>query len=330
MTVQMGSVRNLGVGQETAGGTPVVPTHWIPITNGVVMPLVEYVEDLSNYGRQEQPHTAEQIVEDAVFNGDAVVRSDWIGVLLANIIGVPTSALAGGESVIYDHTFLYSNGQHVPMTVAMKDAITDELSSFAQVNSMELTVDAKEILRANLEIMGKSLVSDSNTVAYSTSAKRFPGTGVVVGYAADIAGLSSPTLITPNSLSLKFDQGLLMQHVLNSNTASKVINQTLRIEGEIELLQENNTLRDFVTDGTKKALAITITNPDTIGVGSNAAIAIQLADISFQSWETSDTLEDAATEKIGFVAHYDPTDASPQMLNVVLTNDEDGDDYRIA
>ena len=123
MTVQTGSVRNLGLGIETTGGTPVTPTKWVPITNGVLIPAVEYVEDLSNYGRMEQPHTAEQVSEDSIFNGDAVVRGDWIGIALANIIGAPTSELAGGESAVYEHTFLYTNGQHTPLSAAMKDAL---------------------------------------------------------------------------------------------------------------------------------------------------------------------------------------------------------------
>lgn len=331
MSAQVGALRNIAVGIETTGGTPVTPTHWIPIEEGHVIPETEYAEDNSNYGRIEKPVNSEVVSENAIGNFNAVVRNDWIGMFLANLIGVPTSALANGESAVWEHDFFVLNtNAHAPLSMVYKDGITDEVSSYSFVRSLNFHIAADDILRTTIETIGRQLASDSNTVAYATSkAYTFTGTHATVKFGTAISDLSGASAIGFHELDLTITADPLAHQVFNSATLDKAINQRLTIEGELSLLHEVNTYRDYVTDNTVKAMQFLVDRTaQQIGVGETPSMQLQLAELSFESWELTEGIDGAEIEKIGFKAHFDPSESTPQMINVVLTNEENGDNFR--
>lgn len=327
-----GAVRNIGVGLESTPGTLVTPTHWIPIEEGYVNPVVEYDEDQSNYGRQESPVSSDVVAEDAEFKGKAVVRNDWIGVLLAQIIGEPTSALAGGESAVWEHTFSYENDvAHTPMSMIMKSAIADEASAYSMVKSLTFTINAKSLLRVDIETIGRQLATDSNTVAYATSAAyKFKGSGATVKLGAAITNLSGATATKFHEISIKITPSILPHHVFNSITLDKTINQTLEVEIELKKVKEDNTFRDYFTDGTVKALQLDCTNSATIGSADNPQLRFQFAELSFEGYEETPGLREVVMETITCKAHFDPSESTPQMLNILLVNEEDGSNFTTA
>lgn len=326
MTNFPGSLRNIGIGVEATKGTAVTPDYWVPIIGGSVIPLVEYAEDDSNFGRLEGPAGADDVSEDAIIKFNANIRTDWFGSVCAQLFGDASSANV--ETTAYDHTFTFGNTvANNTLSIAQKDPNADEVAVYSMLNSMNLSCNAKGLVQGEFEFMGKQLASDSNTASYSRD-HRFNGPEVSIKFGAAITNLSGASAVGFHSFNINFNTNLLGHHVFGSKTADKFLQQSLTIEGELELLHTDNTYRDYFTDGTLTAMQIQMVGAGTVGAVSNPTITIQLAEVSFQSWEVSEGNRDIAIETIGFKAHYDPTESTPQMGNIVIRNDEDGTTYQ--
>lgn len=322
MTNFVGALRNVGIGRETTPGTLVSPSYWIPILSGSVKPIVEYAEDDSNFGRMESPVGDEVVSEDTMAKFEANVRSDWIGMIFASILNTPTSAAAAGETIVYEHTYAFSNATaHPTLTCTLKDTQATESAGYCMVSALNLSCEAKGLLKATVEIVGKALVSDSETVTYDTDY-RFKGTQCTIKFGAAISDLAGASAIPFHSFSIDFIPEILAHHAFNSVTLAKTLMQKLSVEGELELLMDNNTYRDYFTDGTVKAVEIRFLHTTGIGNAEFPELKIQLAEVSFTGWEPSEGIREAVMEKLKFKAHYDPTESTPQMLNVFITNKE--------
>lgn len=318
----IGRLRQVGLGKESTAGTAVDPVYWVQVESGSVIPDVEYQEDGGTVGRIEAPFQSEPIKENCITKFSAVARSDWLGYMLLGAMGTVSSATAGGESVVYEHDFTVENdNSHDSFTVVVTDSIGTEGSPYSMLNSLTLSCEAQGLLMCEAEFVGQQLTSDAGTPSYSTD-HIFKGSDGTLKLASAISGLSGANAIAFNKMSLTFEKNLVQHHGFGSITFDSNINTALRISGELELLYEATTYRDYVTDGTDQAMEISFQNSTTIGNAENPEILIQLAKASFEEFSVTEANDDIVIQTLGFKAQYDIDEGTPQMLNATLTNEE--------
>ena len=318
---QIGRLRQVGLGKESTAGTAVNPVYWIPVESGKVIPDVAYEEDGGTVGRIEAPFQSEPVKENCITQFECVARSDFMGYLLLAAFGTVSSATAGGESAVYEHSFTVQNdNDHDSFTVVVKDGIGTEGSPYSMLNTLSFNCDAAGLLRAEAEFVGKQLESDSGTPSYTTD-KVWLGKDGTIKIASAISGLSGASAIGFNKMSLTIEKGLVQHHEFGSITLASQHNTALRVSGELELLYENTTYRDYVTDGSEQAMQISFQNPTTIGNAEKPEVHFQLAKCSFEEFDVNDSNDDLVIQTLGFKAQYDIDEGTPQMMNCVLTNE---------
>jgi len=246
--------------------------------------------------------------------------------MFRQLLGSVSSTLAGGESAVWQHTFTVQNDNaHPALTVVGKDGVATESSSYAMIRRMTLTAEPGGLLMCEVELVGRKLSSTSWTPAYSADHiwKGFQGT---IKLATSLSGLSGASAIAFHRLTLDFDPSLVQHHAFGSDTLTKNVNGTFKVTGELEILHEANTYRDYVKSGGERAMRISFAG-DAIGNAEVAELEINLAKVAFREWTPSDGNDDLRTETIAFTAEYDMAEGSPQMINVVLTNEENTSAY---
>jgi len=327
MVPEIGRLRQIGVGREATPGTAVTPTFWIGVDSGKVIPDIEYVTDETAVGRIESPIQSEPVKENTITTFTTTVRSDWIGLLLTQILGTVNTVTAGGETIVFEHTISVDNtNSHPTLTLSHKDGIATEASTFAMLNSLEFTLDARGLLLISAEVMGRALVADTETPAYVSDAL-FTGVNASIKFADNLAGLGGASVIGFHQLTLTIEANLEQHHIFGSKTLDENINKQFSVSGELQILHENNDFRDRATDGTDQAIRFFFENPKTIGVGETTTLQIDLAKASFETFDVTDGNNDIIVETLGFTAQYDLDEGSPQMIEALLTNLEDGTNY---
>lgn len=323
---EIGRLRQIGIGKEATPGTGVAATYWIGVESGSVLPDVDYAEDGSGVGRIEKPIASFVTKENAITKFSAPARSDWLGMILKAALGACSSAAASGETVVYEHTYSVLNSNaHPAYSLIVKDGVATEQSVYSMLNSLTLSCEAGGLLMCEGEFIGKQLATTTATPSYSAD-HIWKGSQASVKLATDIAGLAAASAIGVNKLSLTIEKGLIQHPAFGSVTLNKNINTVLRITGEIELLYDAVTYRDYVTDGANKAMRISFAG-DSVGVAETVQLQIDLAKCAFQEFDAPDGDEDVIIQKLGFVAQYDMDESSPQMIAAVLTNEEAGTSY---
>jgi hypothetical protein len=320
MAPQIGRLRQVGIGKESVAGTAVAPTFWIPVESGSVVPDVEYQEDGGTVGRVEAPFQSEPIKENTITTFNAVARADWLGLLLLGTFGTCNSAAAAGEAAVYEHTLTVANtNAHPTLTAVLNDGIGDECSTYSMINSLTLSCDAMGLLTVECELIGKALVADSETPAYTTNYI-WKGSNGSIKLASDVSGLAAASAIGFNKMSIKFEKNLVQHHAFGAISLSSNINTAFRVTGELELLYEATTYRDYVTDGTDMAMRVTFQNPTTIGNAEKPEITIDFAKVSFEEFGLTEGNDEVQIQTLGFVAQYDIDEGTPKMVSAVLTN----------
>jgi len=321
MTATIGRLRQIGIGKETTPGTGVAASYWIGCESGDVAADVDYTEDSSNSGRIEAPNASIVTREDATINVTAVARSDWLGHVLKGALGASASDVASGESAVWEHIFTVSNtAAHTSHSLVLKDGVVTERSVYAMLNSMTLSCEANGLLMCDMEWLGRALADTTATPAYA-SDHIWKGSQCNVKLATDLSGLAAASAVKFNRVALTIEKGLVRHPTLGSITMDRGINTALRITGELDLLYEAATYRDFFTDGSNRAMRIAF-DGDAIGVAEFASLQIDLAKCHFTEYSRDGGNDDPIIQKLGFVAHFDMDEGTPQMITATLTNEE--------
>lgn len=321
MTPQIGRLRQVGIGKESAAGTAVDAAYWIQVESGSIVPEVEYQEDGGTVGRIEAPFQSEVIKENARTSFSAVARSDWLGALLLSALGSVASETADGESAVYEHTFSVKNDNaHPSFTIIGKDGIATEGSPYSMLNSLTLSCEANGLLMVEAEFVGKQLASDTGTPAYTTD-HIWKGSQCTIKLASALSGLSGASAVKFSKFTLTIEKGLVQQPAFGSITLDKNVNTAFRVSGELELLYEAATYRDYVTDGTDRALQISFAG-DSIGNAEVCELTIQLAKASFEEFSLTEANDELMVQTLGFKGQFDIDEGTAQMISAVLTNEE--------
>lgn len=320
MTKFIGRLVDVGIGREVNRGLGSHAHYHIPTTSFSFDDKVVKARSIGSLSKIED--SEEVFVTTKYGQGDieGEVRANSFGLLLYAALG--TYSVAGPTDDAYTHSFTISqSNQHQSLCIVVHDENTTEEYDLVMLDGLELTAELDQVLMYTASFMSKCGTSTSYEVPLLTSEAKFTKKHLSVKIADTIAGLSGADEIKVKAISLKISKNVALDDILGSVDPDDILNRQLAVEGTITLNYESETYKDYMRDGTHKAVEIAFTNTDeTIGGGTtNPSLTFQLPRVDFE-WEPSYDLDDIVTQELTFKANRDVANNQDMIYLCQLVN----------
>lgn len=313
MSKFVGRRGQLGVAIEATRGTAVAPVFWVPYAT---MSFVESIEE----AREQQ---AFGVIADS--DSKYVVMRMGQGEVEGNIydkaMGTFLTALLGAAPVTsgsnpYTHTYTLSNtNQHKSLTLYWKDPDRSEVYPMSMIDTFQISVEANGLVNYTVGFMSKQARDfTSQTPNYTSLGSKFLHQHTKVKLASNIAGLSGASEISLKSLELNVNKNTMFDSVMGTVQPEDILNQQLSVEGSFELNLEDDTYRDYMLNGTYRALEIKFDN------GTSSTLTFQFPRVDFSEWEKDVELDETQKQTINFKANYDAANALDIISTCTLIN----------
>lgn len=322
-TPQIGRLVNLGFAKESSRGTKTEADFWIPKTDASFDSKAEIVESGQAFGRIDTP--VDQFVTQKYAEGDfsSEINDISFGLMLLAALGTEASPTNNGDST-YTHTFSIDedSNQHPSISVSMEDEIGSLLFNGAMVNSLEINVEPNGLATFTVNFMARGVHDWTAQTVTFTDENHFLHQHLVFKLAANLAGLSAASPLSLKSANLLIEKNLIKEGTMGTVAPEDIYNQNMRISGGFELNYTDRTYRDYMLDGSYKAMRFELTNSDTtIGSGSqNPQLVFEFPRVGFQNWESNKPNDELVTQSIDFNAFYDLSNGDAPISTCTLTN----------
>ena len=321
MSKYIGRLVKLGVAKESARGGGASPVYHVPKTSFSFDDKIVQARSVGSLGKISDSEEAFVTTNYGQGDMEAEIRMDSFGLFLYAMLG--SVSTAGPSDEAYTHSFTVNQGnQHQSLSFVVEDENTAELFKLVMLDSLELTAELDEVVRFTASFMGKQAVDTGLTVPAVTSESKFTKRHVSLKVASDIASLSGASAISLKSLTLNIQKNVSLDDVLGTAEPEDILNRQLAVEGEITLNYEDETWKNYMKNGTNRAVEIAFTNTDdTIGSGStNPSLTIQLPKVDFFDWEPDYSLDEIVTQTMSFKASRDVANAQDIIYLCRLIN----------
>lgn len=291
MVKNIGRLVNVWVGRETTRGTVVSINTWIPKATLDFELKSEKVMDASAIGVIEDAfewHVVKQWAEWPLW---CHVYANAIGFLLYALFGSLTTT---GAWPSYSHAFsVAQTNQHQSLTIGLADGTQDRRFALAVLDTLELSSSIGGFVDITATFKSLQPADATLTPSYSTDYALM-GKHTKFKVASNLAGLWAASYISVKSLSLTFNKNLEEDTVLGNVAPADFCNTFFSVEGNVELLFEDETYLDIYNDGTEKAIRIEIEDTsNAIDTGIYPKLTIDLAKVimtEFAKGQENDSL----------------------------------------
>lgn len=315
----IGRRMNIGFGKETSRGTAVAAAVWVPKLEFNFDDKFETVRDESSVGVIETPNDSIIVKKwaEGAFGGNLTDKS--LGYILLALFGSVSSALKGGETIVYNHAFsVNESAQHQALTIGVDDPVQDYQFALAMIDSFEIKYERGKILSYTVNFKSKKGASATLTASY-TAENAFLPQHFAFKLATNLAGLDAAQAINVKSLSLKFEKNLEFDDVLGSIDPADICNKEFKVSGSMDALFEDEaTFKTIALGDTAKAMRIDLTHTAIIGTASNPRLKFDFAKVKFTKWEKQTPNADLAMQSADWEAMYSLSDA--KMVEGLLVN----------
>jgi len=320
MSTQIGRLADVGLARETSRGTAEASAKfWIPKTSVDFNEVsVKTIED-SGLGVIDGRSDADVVKKMAEGPLGGIVYDRSFGLLLYAALGAHTTGTPP-ESGVYLHKFTRLNSnKHPSLTIFYKDENLDEKYALAMLNELTLNMVLEDYVRYTAGFMSKISAANTSTPSY-TAENPFLATHATVKFAASTAALATASATAVRAINLTISKNVEDLQNLGSDEPSDIVNKQFTVSGDLELLFDDDTFRDYDIDNTKMACLIKIENDDvTIGTASHPKIEITLAPMTFRDWGKSSGQDDVVTQTVAFDGNFNLTDTKTISVDLVNT-----------
>lgn len=321
MSKFIGRLVNLGVGRETTRGAGATPTYEVPTTTFSFDDKVvtaRSIGSLSNIADSEEAFVTLKYGQGDI---EGEIRSDSFGLFLYAMLG--TYSVAGPTDSAYTHSFTVSQANtHQSLAFVIDDANTTELYKLVMLDSLEITSELDQVVRFAATFMSKASRDTGLTVPAVTDEYKFTKKHVSVKIATDISSLAAASAISLKSVTLRISKNVSLDDALGTAEPEDILNRQLAVEGTLTLNYEAETYKNYMKDGSSKALEIYLQNTDeVIGAATRPSLKIQLPKVDFFDWEPAYGLDEIVTQKISFKASRDVANSQEIIHLCELVND---------
>lgn len=310
----------LGLAVEATRGTAVNPTFFVPwATMGF--------RDMTDIAREEQ---GQGVIADSdsgyitMKRGEGEVEAQLydkaLGAILTGLIGASPST---GGSNPYTHTYTLSNtNQGKSLSIYWEDPDRNYLFRLGMLNSLQLSVEPSGLVNWTIGFMSKTARDWTNqTQNFTSLGSKWLHQHLEVRLAANVGSLSAASAISLKSLELNINRNTVFDGVIGTVEPEDILNQQLSVDGSIELNLEDDTYRNYMLNGTYRAMEIKLNG------GTSSTLTLQFPRVDFSEWEPDYTLNEIAKQTINFKANYDQANALDIISTCTLINAQVGGSY---
>jgi len=313
MTKQIGRQVSFGIGKEAVRGTPDNVDYWIPWIELEMEDKVEGVDDEQSLAVIEGSDDMQLVNRYGEIVAKGKLKDESSGLFFLSLFGTDTPDEV--EAGVYDHVFTVNQSiQHQSLTAVIKDANRDEAFANAVVDSIQINAELGDYIMYEISLMTKASVTDTNAVAH-TLERDFLPQHLTFKHATNVAGLNAASETKIRNCTIEISSNIALENALGDISPDDILNQQFTVEGEITLTNKDNVFKDMQNDNEQRAFRIQFVHPDTIGVGSNPTITIDLSKVKIFDYEQKRDLNEFVEETFTFKAHYN----LPEENMIVLT-----------
>lgn len=321
MSKYIGRVVDVGIGRETSRGGGVAPAYWLPKVSFDFDDKVTKARETASVGKLADSDAAFVTTKYGQGDLEGEIRDKSFGLLLYSMLG--TLSTSAPTDSAYTHSFsIAESAQHQSLALVVQDPNTNEMYKLVMLDSLEITAELDKVVGFKASFMGKQStgMSAAATVAYGTENK-FTKKHIAVKFAANIAGLAAATAVSLKSLSLKIEKNVTMDDVLGTVEPEDFLNRQLSVEAEIELNYEDETFKNYMKNGTMRAMEIKLDNTDAlIGVTSRPSLTIQMPNVDVYDWSADYNNDEIVRQTVSIKANEDVVNSLAIISTCQLVN----------
>lgn len=307
-----GQLNQIIIGKETTWGTAVTPNKAIPVrfTGGIQtdIDIQEIAPVKATFAKNHDTFQGARVHEGSY---EMDFFPDNPGYFLISALGAVSSALKGGETIVYQHTI---TEQESKMSLTVEQTVGENIRKFAGgiVNSLKISGKVGEAISLEAGIKAKSQTSTTKSTSTYLTARAWNWADATV----KIGGVAQSNVI---SFELEYNNNIDFVHALNaSNDPAFNVIKGSEVKGKIEFYLDSTALaelNDYLAR-TNNALDIVLTG-DAIGVSSNNTLTVTVPKIYYTKGETPIS-EDFNKLTLEFEGVYDT--ATSKLISMVLIN----------
>jgi len=309
---------NVGIGLESTRGTGVAATYALPKTNYTFNDKANKArsgESLCVISGEGNQAIVTGRFSEGVIEGELNAKS--FPCIMRCALGAVSTAAAGTG---YKHTFtVLESNQHPTLSVHLDDVIGDTIFEGCMVDTLEITVVPDDIVKYSLTLKGKKGQSSTYTATQVVDYK-FVGRDLVLKVGAATTDLAAATAISVKELKLTISKNTDYDWVLGTLEPEDVLNKQISIQGSLTLNYEDRTWRDYMLDGSTKAVGIKLEQTRDDAGDQNPTFYIEFPKVDFSEWESAMGNDDIVSQTINFTALYNTT-TSKLVSDAYIIND---------
>lgn len=310
----------LGIAVESSRGTAVAPVFWMPWATMSFRDTVSEVREEQAFGVLADGDSKFVTMKMGEGEVEAQLYDKVLGAILTGVMGASPST---GGSNPYTHTYTLSNSNQ-PKSVSLywKDPDRSVIYPLGTVDSFQMSVEPNGIV--NYTVGFKSKVErdfTSQNTNFTSLGSKFLHQHLQFRLASNIAGLAAATPISLKNLEFSINKNTTFDEVMGTVEPEDILAQQISVEGSIQLNLEDDTYKDYMLNGTYRAMEIYLNG------GTSSSLKIQLPRVDYSEWEDDYTLNEIAKQTINFKANYDAANALDIISTCELVNNQAGGSY---
>lgn len=308
MAPYIGRLENVGIGKETSRG--------VGVSAGFALPRMNFsFDDRANKAVSTEGlghiagFGAQSIVTQLFSEGsiDGEINADSFGLILLALFGSESVSTVSGAK---KHTYTLSNSnQHQSLTIHLDNAnVADRVYEGCVIDQLDIDVNPEDIVKFTAAFKGKKGQDSTYAATYAADYK-FVGRDLVFKVASSTAGLSAASAVSLKELKLSFKKNADFDWVLGTLEPENIPNKQMTIEGSLKLNYEAVTWRDYMLNGTYRAMSVYLNNSRDAISTNTPQLYFEFPVVEFSEWERDRSLDEVVTQTINFKVLYDVANA---------------------
>jgi len=313
MSKFVGRKGTLGLAIESSRGTAVAPTFWIPWSTMSFRDVVEEAREEQAFGVLADGDSKFVTMKMGQGEVEAQIYDKALGAILAGVIGASPSTSGANP---YTHAFTLSNSsQQKSLSLYWKDTDRSVIYPLGTVDSFNVSIEPNGIVGYTVGFKSK-VEKDfaSQTPVFTSLGNKFLHQHLSFKLAANVGALAAATPISLKKLDFTINKNAAFDSSMGTVEPEDILTQQISVEGSIELNLEDDTYKDYMLDGTYRAMEIYLYR------SSSSSLKIQLPRVDFSQWEDDYTLNEIAKQTINFKANYDAANGLDIISTCELIN----------
>lgn len=315
MTKFAGRRGQLGIAVEATRGTAVAPQFWVPVATMSFRDTVEEARENQGMGVLADGDSKYVVMKFGEGEVESQLYDKALGAILVGVLGAAPNSSGSNPTT---HTYTLSNSnQGKSLSLFWKDPDRSDIYRLGMVDSLQLSVEPNGIVNWTIGFKSKTAQDyTAQTPSYTSLGSKFLHQHLTFKLASAVGGLSAATPISLKNLELNINKNTVFDSVMGTVEPEDILNQQISVEGSLELNLEDDTYRDYMLNGTYRAMEIKLTN------GSSSILTLQFPRVDFSTWEPDFTLDEIAKQTIDFKANYDAANALDIISTATLVNNQ--------